>query len=396
MDVRCEKCKTEYEFDEARITEAGVTVKCTTCGHVFRVKKKTLAVTMPVSSLETTPSGNRPREWKLRQPSGSVVSFKELTTLQKWIVERKASRDDEISITGESWKPLGSIVELAPFFQIVEEADAARAYADRTAEVPTPESPTGRSPLRDVGRIPVMDPMPPRGGTQPEFRVKRSGSGPLVTVLLLLGLLGMGGYFGYVYWWEPREREARLNAEAEAAAKKAKAQAEKDAAAAAALPPPVVDAGVVEAVAPPPPPPEPEPVVVDAGPPPAPMKAKAAVIKDYDYYLRRAEVLREKGRNDQAMDMYGQAADLEPTRAEPVAGRGLVFLDQGKHLQAEASFKQALKLNPRYGVALIGLAETYRSQAKNEEAVAQYERYLEVLPNGPEANVARNALSKLK
>src|SRR5689334_20425700 len=25
MDVRCERCKTEYEFDDARITEAGVT-----------------------------------------------------------------------------------------------------------------------------------------------------------------------------------------------------------------------------------------------------------------------------------------------------------------------------------------------------------------------------------
>ena len=33
MDVRCERCKTDYEFDDARITEAGVTVKCTTCGQ---------------------------------------------------------------------------------------------------------------------------------------------------------------------------------------------------------------------------------------------------------------------------------------------------------------------------------------------------------------------------
>ena len=48
MDVRCERCKTEYEFDDARITEAGVTVKCTTCGHVFKVKKKALVVTVPV------------------------------------------------------------------------------------------------------------------------------------------------------------------------------------------------------------------------------------------------------------------------------------------------------------------------------------------------------------
>ena len=50
MDVRCERCKTEYEFDDARITEAGVTVRCTTCQHVFMVKKKALVVTVPVKA----------------------------------------------------------------------------------------------------------------------------------------------------------------------------------------------------------------------------------------------------------------------------------------------------------------------------------------------------------
>ena len=40
MDVRCEKCMTVYEFDDSQVGENGVTVKCTTCGHVFRVKKK--------------------------------------------------------------------------------------------------------------------------------------------------------------------------------------------------------------------------------------------------------------------------------------------------------------------------------------------------------------------
>src|SRR4051812_38276486 len=144
MDVRCERCKTEYEFDDARITEAGVTVKCTTCGHVFKVKKKALVVTVPVKGEEahdappassaapqptpspaTTSAAEKPREWKVKQSNGNVFNFKELTTLQKWIVERKVSRDDEISLTGESWKRLGNIAELASFFQVVEEAQKA-------------------------------------------------------------------------------------------------------------------------------------------------------------------------------------------------------------------------------------------------------------------------------
>src|SRR6185369_8909322 len=40
MDVRCEKCGTEYELDEARLKPGGVTVKCTTCGHMFKIRKR--------------------------------------------------------------------------------------------------------------------------------------------------------------------------------------------------------------------------------------------------------------------------------------------------------------------------------------------------------------------
>ncbi len=129
MDVSCPRCKTDYEFDDARVPDAGVTVKCTQCSHVFRVRKKS----MPSSSAqhqkpddETLPGlpkhASPTREWKVRQPTGNVFSFKELTTLQKWIVERKVSRDDEISLTGEAWKRLGNIAELASFFQVVDDA----------------------------------------------------------------------------------------------------------------------------------------------------------------------------------------------------------------------------------------------------------------------------------
>ena len=40
MDVRCEKCQTEYELDEARLKPSGVTVKCTNCGHMFKIRKR--------------------------------------------------------------------------------------------------------------------------------------------------------------------------------------------------------------------------------------------------------------------------------------------------------------------------------------------------------------------
>ena len=48
MDVRCPRCQSEYELDDARVTDDGVTVKCSECAHVFRVKKKSLVMTLPV------------------------------------------------------------------------------------------------------------------------------------------------------------------------------------------------------------------------------------------------------------------------------------------------------------------------------------------------------------
>jgi predicted Zn finger-like uncharacterized protein len=396
MDVRCERCKTEYEFDEARITEAGVTVKCTTCGHVFRVKKKSLVVTLPAPA-EGNGNGGQKREWKLRQKGGGVTAFKELTTLQKWIVERKVTRDDEISLTGESWKKLGSIVELAPFFQIVEEADSKK----NPEKPPNLLRPGSISPARESGPQappPLPDPAV-RGGTQPEFairddvpptKVTPAPTGPSPAALAALGLVlvGLAGYFVYVYVWQPRTEQARLEREAEATAQKAR----EEAARAAAVP----DASM--AVAPPEPEPAPAPEdagivaeAVDAGPPAAPVPER-----DYDYFMKMADSLRDREKAHAALDAYGKAADMEPDRVEPVAGRALALLDLGRLPQAEKAFQQALRLNPRYAVAVMGLAETYRAQGRTDEAVAQYERYLEILPDGPESNVARNAIEKLR
>ncbi|MFZ5470207.1 MAG: zinc-ribbon domain-containing protein [Myxococcota bacterium] len=442
MDVRCERCKTEYEFDDARITEAGVTVKCTTCGHVFKVKKKALVVTVPVRPGEGEPSPEiggagvgGAREWKVRQASGNVFNFKELTTLQKWIVERKVSRDDEISLTGESWKRLGNIAELASFFQVVDEAQKAQQLqgmllltppagtrvnppaqepsavispptAPTLTQVPPPPppAPAPRSGSTPVGRLSSPEPAftrapkapPPLDDDELEaaaFQRKKGGAGKGLLFLLILVALGAGGYYGYFHYWLPRqeeaqrqeaesqrlveeqrlaqekaEAEAKAKAEAEAQEAQRKKEEEERLAREAAA-----DAGASEV-----------------------KPAKAEPVRDFDFYMAQGDRLREREKAAAALDAYGNAADLSPDRAEPIAGRGLALLDMGQTLQAEAAFQRALELNGRYGVAIMGLAETYRSMGKNAEAVKYYERYLEVLPSGPEAAVARNAIERLK
>jgi predicted Zn finger-like uncharacterized protein len=39
MDVTCNRCNTEYEFEEALVSSRGTTVKCTHCGHLFKVQR---------------------------------------------------------------------------------------------------------------------------------------------------------------------------------------------------------------------------------------------------------------------------------------------------------------------------------------------------------------------
>ncbi len=153
MDVRCEKCGTEYEFDEGKLKPGGVTVKCAECAHMFRVRKRTptgvgvapaarVSQPPPVpmdagvpASIPPTPSppagglspvtGASGRVWLIRDEDGKVQTCRELAILQQWVVAGRVTRECEISRTGKSWKRLGTIAELGSFFRIAEEARRA-------------------------------------------------------------------------------------------------------------------------------------------------------------------------------------------------------------------------------------------------------------------------------
>lgn len=126
MDVRCERCSTEYELDDDSVPDAGCPVQCTTCGHTFMVTRRAVVGAGPPPSSETLPSPPA-ADWLMETTDGRLHRFRNLTSLQKWIIERKVTREDKISRTGQSWRRLGEIVELAPFFDVVDEADRARA-----------------------------------------------------------------------------------------------------------------------------------------------------------------------------------------------------------------------------------------------------------------------------
>lgn len=122
MDIRCPNCGTLYEFNEARLKPGGVNLKCSHCSHVFRVEGRSRRA-----------GKRRGQRWMVRlTSSGEVLYCNGLTALQKWIIDRKALPEDEISKTGNSWKRLGEIGELSSFFQVAE--NIARLQCDERVE----------------------------------------------------------------------------------------------------------------------------------------------------------------------------------------------------------------------------------------------------------------------
>ncbi len=106
MDVTCERCGTEYEFDETLLSARGTSVKCTNCEHVFKVYPRAR------DDADRTTSN-----WRLRLSNGAVDTIASLRELQRRISAGELRPDDQIARGEEDWKTLGSIPELDTFFE---------------------------------------------------------------------------------------------------------------------------------------------------------------------------------------------------------------------------------------------------------------------------------------
>lgn len=162
MDIVCPQCSTEYEFEDSKVTEAGVTVKCANCGYTFKVRRRQIVETEPVIE-DAEPPVAEEKLWMVQTTHGEVLRFKELPTLQQWIVERKVGREDRISRTGETWKRLGDIAELSSFFQVIDAAaqSSAPVAAAAPAHLPPTQPPIAAAPqpaeLDDDGPMTMGD-----------------------------------------------------------------------------------------------------------------------------------------------------------------------------------------------------------------------------------------------
>jgi predicted Zn finger-like uncharacterized protein len=103
MDVRCERCRTEYEFDDALVSGRGTTVRCTSCGHQFKVRRFE----------DGAPAADR---WTVKTAEDHDLTFFSLRDLQQAISSKRVRRNDVLIQGGGRPRALGSITELEPFF----------------------------------------------------------------------------------------------------------------------------------------------------------------------------------------------------------------------------------------------------------------------------------------
>ncbi|TNE50648.1 MAG: hypothetical protein EP343_07230 [Deltaproteobacteria bacterium] len=148
MDVRCTQCNSTYELDESQMPKDSARVKCSSCGHVFRIFKQgesldaTIAVEEQQPSFTSLPEQEAVQESSpppaspsatldapimVRSENGVLLQIPDQATLQRMIVQRKLSPIDELSYDNEAWHRLGTLEDLQPFFQLLMQATPSQA-----------------------------------------------------------------------------------------------------------------------------------------------------------------------------------------------------------------------------------------------------------------------------
>lgn len=147
MDVRCDRCGTEYEFDETLLSPSGTAVRCGHCQFAFRV--------MPQRAVEAG--------WVVRRDDGIHVAVSSLADLRARIRRGELAVGDSIARKGDPWKLLGEIAELASTF------DSARTVRKPRPERPPQASELSTNPLLRAER-PLVEAAPPASDPSAEGR----------------------------------------------------------------------------------------------------------------------------------------------------------------------------------------------------------------------------------
>jgi len=103
-----------------------------------------------------------------------------------------------------------------------------------------------------------------------------------------------------------------------------------------------------------------------------------ALYERYKEALRRGHVAALRGRSDEAIAAYREAAAIAPERALPHTSLGVVLLRLGRIPEALDAYTAALERAPRDEAALLGRADALVLQERRVEASEALDRAAEV------------------
>jgi tetratricopeptide (TPR) repeat protein len=107
--------------------------------------------------------------------------------------------------------------------------------------------------------------------------------------------------------------------------------------------------------------------------------ASSSLYERYKDALRRGHVAALRGRNEAAIDAYGEAAEIAPDRALPHVSIGGILVKMNRLEDALDSYERAIALAPRDEGALRGLADVHARAGRRADAADALDRLAETL-----------------
>ena len=172
METRCTHCGATTLVELEGEDTPPQSMKCVACGETF----------VPVRG------GLLENRWVLKRVNGEELQFDSLYTLQTMVRSGEVSPNDEISRTGQGWRKLRDIVELASLFQAQE---TKKSFVQPRATRPAVREPALEASLEFSGQM--------------SSRKKNSGNNILVFLLALL--VGAATVFAVHHFQEKHNRK---------------------------------------------------------------------------------------------------------------------------------------------------------------------------------------------
>jgi TonB family protein len=118
----------------------------------------------------------------------------------------------------------------------------------------------------------------------------------------------------------------------------------------------------------------------------------AAVVQDFNFFLKRAETASEKGDLDAALVDFGKAIEMKPDSFEAYLERGIAHLNKKAFELAVSDLNKAVELNSKSAMAWANRGDAFEKKGDAVHAKADYQKAVEL-----DANVepAKSNLAKI-